>query len=352
VLIFGKKMPDGTVNVIRKVDGDTTRLTLSDAILKQLTEGRLNFLDKTLPTFKDDAEVTRLVLQRGKEIAYDVEAEKKDNKTTWKIKLPKNQENRPADGDKVRQIIDELRSLSTDQLVVEKPDDKQLDRYGLKPAEFQVTLTIKKNDKESETRVYLFGKVTDNKEKRYAKIVAPDGRDLVFLVRPEVVKPLEEDLANLTIFDFDPKKVKQVKLTGWKKVEKRTVTLDVERKGSEIGSWEIKNKKELGDFEIDGLKVDVLLTLLAHLRAEKFVEIKKTPPPPEYELTMMDRALLIELTLEGEKLPVTLTIGKLLDTEKFKGYAGQSSTLKDDVILLSKDKFGKLVDDGLKYFSR
>jgi hypothetical protein len=87
---------------------------------------------------------------------------------------------------------------------------------------------------------------------------------------------------------------------------------------------------------------------LANLRAERFV-VRKSGPKPEQELGNKERTLLIEITLDGEKNPLTLTIGKL--DEKEKGYYAQSSTLPGDVFLVPQFLFEKRLT-GIKFFGK
>jgi len=59
--------------------------------------------------------------------------------------------------------------------------------------------------------------------------------------------------------------------------------------------------------------------------------------------------LRIAITVEGEKTPLTLTIGDL--STKDKGYYAQSSTMPGDVFLLPQERFEKVLA-GPKYFSK
>jgi hypothetical protein len=59
--------------------------------------------------------------------------------------------------------------------------------------------------------------------------------------------------------------------------------------------------------------------------------------------------LQVELTLEGEKVPLILTVGAL--DAKEKAFYAASSTLTGDVFLLPQDRFEKVVA-GAKYFSK
>jgi hypothetical protein len=342
-LEFGKKDKD-VVYVKRKAGGQEVRLAVAETLLAKVTEEKVAYLSKVLPSFSRDADVTKVVLERGNETVI-LEKEKKDDKTApiWKLSQPEHLKGRTADAVKVDRIISELRDLRTDKLVAEKAADNELERYGLKSPELKATVTVQTGDKKTEDRAYLFGKENDPKSHLYAK---QGEHDLVFFVKPEVLTPLRADLADPRIFTFTAPKVKEVKLEGWQKVLGFPVKLQVERKPPESKTWAVKEGP--AGFQLDDQKVEELVSSLATLSAEQFV-VYKTGPKPEHELGDKDRALQIELVLEGEKEPVTLTLGKL-DAAK-KGYYAQSSGLPGDVFLLPQDRFEKLLG-GVKHFAK
>src|SRR5262249_22154242 len=107
--------------------------------------------------------------------------------------------------------------------------------------------------------------------------------------------------------------------------------IDLERRGS--NNWASKTVPES---KVNSSQAEQFLTNLAPIRAEKFV-VFKTGPKPEQKLTIPDGALQIELTVDGEKEPVTLTIGGA-DAEH-KNYFTTCSKAPGDVFLLPKDRF-------------
>ncbi len=376
-LIFGKKMDDESVNVLRETGGQKMRVTIAKALLDKLGQGRLAYLDKTLPSFDATADITEIVLSRGGKPVGTLVKSRKEGGIHWTLKQT-DKPDRAADGNKVSDLIRELRELTANNLVADKPDEKELtDKYGLKPAEYQAVVKIKKNDKETEEWVYDFGKENDKKEFRYARMeMKPDekkvNRERVFTVRPEVVKKLEADFADLTVTKFDPAKVRKVLLVGWKKLAGQELTLEAEREGSELGKWKLITPAK--DFPLNGDKLEELLKKLSDMKATRFLEQNlKGDAPAQYELGA-DRNLLIVLTVaedakeekkddkkeekkeekkdapkeEKEKAPatrtITLTIGKFL--EKDAGYAAQSSTLPGDVVLLPKTALPSISADG------
>lgn len=341
-LSFGKE-EKGVIYVKREIGKDVVKVGVPTTLFDQVKRGKIAYLSRKLPDLPSE-EVTKIVLNReGKVI--EIEAEKKDNKTTWKFKQPKELEGRTADSFKVNEIINELRGLRAEELVTEKASDSDLARFGLNTPQVKVTLTLRKDDKKTEERVYLFGKDTDEKDK--SKIWAKLGeKDLIFIVSSRVLLTFNTELTDARIFTFEPSKVKRLKMTGWQKALTFVVTLDLERKASDPKDWEMKEGPK--DFKVDNSRVEGILVALSNLSAVKFVAFK-TGPKPEYELGDKDRALQFELQVEGEKQPLSLTIGKLDDKEK--AYYAQSSTLPGDVFLISQDQFAKLLE-GAKYFSK
>jgi hypothetical protein len=340
-LTFGKK-DNNVVYVRREAGSDKALVAVSATLLAKADQGRLAFLDKTLPSFSENADVTGLVLQRGGQ-TYDIEKQKKDDKTpaVWKLKEPKDLAGRAANAVNVDRIVGELRGLHTDKLVSEKATPAALEEYGLKAPSFTATVKIKDKDgKKTEDWAYLFGKETPDKTGRYAK---ESKSELIFVVKPIVVETLGSELQDPTVFHFEPSKVKTIKLTGWKQAVSYTFMLELEQKSPKV--WGVKTP---ADFDLDSSQVENFTNDLAGLRATRFV-VRKGAAKPEHKLAAADRLLQVELTLEGEKAPLTLTVGAL--DAKEKGYYAQSSTLPGDVFLVAQDSFEKVLS-GPKYFSK
>src|SRR5205085_1394634 len=134
----------------------------------------------------------KIVLQRDGQIH---EADK-ESAAGWKLKQPKELDGRNANVAVVDGILRELRGLTADKLVVEKPSDADLDKYGLKTPVVRATVTLRKDDKKTtEDWVYSFGKETDDKTGLYAKV---SKSDLVFTVRPSVLATLRGELQDPT----------------------------------------------------------------------------------------------------------------------------------------------------------
>jgi hypothetical protein len=348
-LSFGKRDKLGGKDVVyvhREAGDETSVVAVPANVLDRVSQKSLAYLDRTLPTFALNGDVIKVVIERGGQ-TFEIEKEVKesaDKETkpfagpTWKIKKPADLAGRPADHFMVGSIINSLRTLRPDRLETEKASEADLDKFGLKSPKFKAVLTVQDKDKKTEDWTYLFGK--EEKGEVYAK---QGKRDTVFLVSSTVLKPLEDELLDPTVFHFDPSKVKEVKVEGWKKAQGFAVTLNVVRKDSQ--SWTVKSPP---DFDLDDAQVNAFLADLANLRAQRFL-MKKGGAKPEHELDEKTRSLLITLTVEGEKAPLTLTLGKLDPNEK--AYYAQSSSLSGDVFLLPQFIFEKRLS-GVKSFSK
>jgi hypothetical protein len=326
-LAFSKKDKD-LVYVRREVGNDVSRVAVAASLLDKVSEGKIAYLDRKLPSFASNAEPAKVVILRGRE-TVEVDREKKDDKSpaVWKIQQPKEQAGRRAEFTKVNNIVHEMRDLLADKLVTEKATNNELERFGLTAPSYKVTITLPKEDKKTEEHVYLFGKETDDKTGVYAK---QGGHDLVFVVKKNVLDGLQGDLQDPTVFSLDPAKVKGLKLIGWQDIIGSSFALDLERKSSQ--DWAVKAPP---DFKVDSRKAESLLQALQNLRAEKFIA-HKIEAKPEYKFEPKDGALEIVLTVEGEKDPYTLTVGGLSGSD---GYYAKSNKLPDDVFVVRKEPF-------------
>jgi hypothetical protein len=337
-LTFGKK-GNGLVYVRREADGETTVLAVADTLLTRVGQGQLAYRDRTLPSFSESADVAKLTLTRGND-TFVLQKEKKDDKSpsVWRFQEPKSLAGKAADAKAVDRILGELRRLRPEKLVADKPAD--LDRFGLKQPQAKAVVTVKKDDKKTEDHVYLFGKDTEGG--LYAKL---GSQDLVFIAPPrDMDAVLKGEIQDPTVFHFDANKVKGVTLAGWKNLGIGTITLELERAAGQ--GWTVKRPP---DFSLDQSQADAFVKSLSDLAAVRFVS-RNAEPKPAYQLDAKERAMLIEVTLDGEKAPLTLTVGAQ-DTKE-KGYYAASSTLPRDVFLLPQARFEAMLTQGPKYFSK
>jgi hypothetical protein len=336
-LVFGKK-DNADVYVRREAGSDKMLLAVPAGLLAKVMLGPLAYRDRTLPSFADNADVTDVILeQSGQTVA--VHKEQKDDKSpaNWKFRDPKDLAGHAASPRAVAGLIESLRGMQTDRLVAENPSAKQLDGFGLTAPAIKAIVKINdKSAKKTEDWTYSFGNQTDDKAGRYARV---SKSDLVFLAGTSTLTALQSELQDPTIFHFDVQKVKALRLTGWKQ---SVSNLELEKKGA---SWVVKSPP---DFELDTQAVLDLLGELANLKAMRFV-VRQGGPKPEHKLGPTDRALQVELTLEGEKAPLILTLGAL--DAKEKAYYAQSSTLPGDFFLLPLAIFEPILS-GPKHFSK
>ncbi|MFN4258669.1 MAG: DUF4340 domain-containing protein [Gemmataceae bacterium] len=344
-LTFGKKEKE-LIYVRRQMGEQVTDVQVSQSLARSVDQDKLAFLDRQLPTFPRDADVTKIVLTRDGQ-TFELVHEKPEGTAdaTWKLTQPKDLAGRSADENKVNRIIEGLRLLNNRGYIAENPSDSDLTRFGLNPPVVQVTLTIRKNDQETEDRVYRFGKETP---KDVLDIYAMQGdRPLVFRVNNRILEDLRADLPDARLFTFAANRVQEVKIQGWQKTLGFLTSVVVQRDPASPNVWQAVQAPE--GLMIDNRKMSNFVNMLADLRAGEFV-VFKTGPKPEYQLGDKDRLLRIEMTLEGDKTSYTLTIGKL-DEEK-KGYYAECSTLPGDVFLLSQDQLQQILTDGPKYFGK
>ena len=324
-VVFGKKEKD-LVNVKREAGGDVTRALVSVSLLDKASMGKLAYLDRKIPFFSSIRDVSKIVLSRGAE-SHEINRAKEDN---WVLKLPKELAGRSVDSIKVANLLGELHNLHAEKLLVEKASAADLERYGLKTPSAKVTITEAKPDKkpaEEQTFTLLFGKETEDKSSVYAKL---GSGDTVFMVRKGVLDAVQGDLRDPTVLKFDINKVKGMKIAGWQDVIGSPFVLELERRTSQ--DWAVKSPP---NYILNGTQVENFATALANLRALRYIGVK-SGAKPEYKLDLKNGAMDIVITVDGEKAPLTLTVGGLAGTD---GYYARSSQILDEVFVLPKGVF-------------
>jgi hypothetical protein len=319
-LLFGKR-ENGVVYVRRKTADDNTVVTVPDTLFDKVNLGPLTYADRTLPTFTD--EVTKVLIDRGGAVT---ELEKEKDKPAWTFKQPMDYAGRTAQPFAVEGIVNQLQHLRAEKLIAEKVSPELLDQYGLKTPSVKVTLVAMKGDKPEE-HVYLFGK--DVEDGVYAKL---GDRDLIFQVKKSVLTQLSNELRDLTVFSFDKNKVKALKVTGWHDFAGSPYILDLERKSAT--EW---TAKAPAGFSLDPAKAEEFLTSLSLLRAQQFLNAKTGPQPEKMEVK--DGAMVVEITVEGEKDPLTLTLGG--EAPDKQNYFARSNKVPNEAFLVAKAPFEK-----------
>jgi hypothetical protein len=301
-LIFGKReRGKGLVYVRREsLDEDKKKVTVTaavpDSLLDKVTAGPLAYLDRSIPGFLGTA--TKLTLDRnGQTYVLDKAKDKPD----WKLAQPKNWAGLPANQNMVNAIVNELRSLRAEKLIAEKASAEQVQQYGLKAPRLKATVTALGADNKPEEHTYLFGDEFKDAKGNVTGVYAKQEKgDLIFTVSKADVDVLQGELRDPVVFHFDPAKVNRLKVEGWRSVVGSTLVRELEKKD---GTWKVTK----GDITPDQEKVDEFVRTLSQLRAVRFLDPKGEPKPQKMELK--DDALQVEVTVEGDKTPYTLTVG-------------------------------------------
>jgi hypothetical protein len=342
-LTIGKQEKDrGLVYVLREVSGEKepTLLLVKDkeagkeGLVDRVTPGPLAYLDRKVPVWStaEGTHIKELTLTRnGEKIA--LKSEKSGEVNVWKFETPKDLQGRQADTYAVNDILFAVQRLSPLRVAAEKSSDKQLESFGLKPAQFEVAVTIAPKDGKEEKYVYSFGKETPDKSGVFAK---SDRGDFVYVVPPAILTTVQAELQDKTLFTFDVDKVRGLKLTGWKSLLGTPQTLDLERISK--SSWKAKSPP---GFEVEASVAEAFLHTLAGLRTIKFL---KGAPKPEYGLDAKSNPdlLTIEINVEGEKAPLTLTVGKPDSADK--AFYAAAGNVKDQVLVLPEDAFKRVLE--------
>ncbi len=325
-LAFGKKDKD-VVYVRRDVGKETVRVAVPAALLTTAGQERVAYLDRKLPSFGWNSEVSRFTLTAGGH-TYEVERVKDPKaKTEWQFKQPRELAGKPAETSRVDALLSKLRDLQADKLIAEKAAPKELAAYGLEHPAAQATVTVDKSGKKPEQHVYLFGKESDDRTGIYAK---QGERDLVFTVPKNSLEALENSLRDTTLYSFDPAKVKSLKLAGWQDIVGKPFILDLDRKAA--NNWVAKNP---ADFQVDSAKVEGFVAGLPKVRIVRFADAA-AGLKSVYKFEPRDGGLDIVLTIDGQKEPYALTIG---GQAGFDGYYARSNKHPGDVFVLPRAAF-------------
>jgi hypothetical protein len=374
-LTFGEKVTvaggEELVAVKREVEGEgTTLLEVPLLVLDRVKEGPLFFADKKLPQFNPRllgaTGVSRLKLERdGKE--YDVvrsrrfalalglyvfwrggqafELAGEREREPWKFEKPDDLAGRDADEAAVSAILTALNSLQADRLIAERANDAELESYGLLKSRLRATVTV--TDGATQVPyIYEFGKeLPTNTEMVYARQVFPKdkgGRDMIFAVAKLSIRPLEQDLLDLTLFRFEPTDVRTLTIKGWRNLDMGAKTVTVEQfKSSDGLRWETDL------FKVDNGRTLGLLGLLGQLRAD--VAVARNPAELNrawgLDPSVNDQITEFEITLaDGRQLKLTVGNGGSTPDGRIGYYAVTNRTGKD-VFLISQQMFRELKQD-------
>ncbi len=351
-LSFGP-LQEGKASVERKRgDEKTTTVMLVPSTLRdQVFQGPLAYLDKQMPPFNADRfdavrNVTKLALTRDGD-TYEITRENKPD-APWKIEKPSDFAGRTADRAAVEDILRDLNNLRAVKIVTDKaPEAAKLAEWGLKDPPLKAVVTLTQDGK-PKTFDFDFGKETEDKTGVYLRTSL---QDMIVVAGNNVVSALKRELQDPTVLHFDVSKVQEVKLTGWTALnrqisgEAKPMVRTFSKRAKGGTGWEVEPKDS---FKLDTSRLDGFVKSLADLKAVKFVS-HKAKPSADQELDVDKGALLIELTVSGDKEPrkLTLTVGKM---DGMIGYFAISNQLPGDIFDVRKDLFEK-VKEKPAYFS-
>jgi hypothetical protein len=347
-LSFGR-LQEKSAAVDRKRDDEkTSTVVLVPAKVRdQVFEGPLAYLDKQLPHFNANVfdpmqNVTKLMLTRDG-ATYEISHENKPD-APWKIERPLDFAGRTADKTAIQTILAALNNLRAVKIESDKsPEAAKLAEWGLDKPQLKAVVTMMQDGK-PKSFDFDFGKEASDKSGVYVRTSL---QDMVIVVAANVANDLKRELQDPTVFHFDAAKVQEVKLTGWITLQKplgintpKVLTFKRAKDG-----WESEPKDS---FKLDKTRLEDFLKNLADLKAVRFVA-HKAKPTPDQELDVDKGALLVELTVSGDKAPrkLSLTVGKL---DAAFGYFAISDQLPGDIFDVRKDLFDK-VKEKPAYFS-
>lgn len=334
VFTFGKKELDA-LYVRREIGNQIIRAAIPAIVLPLLKEPRVHYLPRVLPTFDTTAAIGIKLERPAGTIALT-----KDT-AGWRVQAPKALVGLTVDEVKVENILSALHELRAKKLIADQPGFFELIGWQLAPPQFSATITVLGKDLKPVDHVYRFGREAEKGGFIYAQ---QGERPLVFLVDPiNVLGTVKNaDPISRQVFSYVPNKITRVKLQGRLPKAKKPWELELERG---IDTWTTKVK----DFPLDPNKAHNIASLLADLKAERYISAS-SGPKPEHGLDAKDRTLQVELTVQDNKDPITLTVGKQLPNKK--GWYASASTRPKAIFVLPADGFQTLIDSGADFFKK
>jgi len=338
-LAFGKIDKD-IVYVRRTVGVVSNLLALPSSMLATASQPPTHYLDVVLPSF-DRTKLTKFSFNRG-DVRYEIERSGDADAGAWKIVKPADFGERKPANDKIEQIITDLVSLSATGVIARKATPDELARFGLKTPRLEATVMMKDVN---EPLVYQFGGEADDKQNVYFKIGGSDRVYLVNKVQLEIIQ--NGELIDSTIWRLDAAKIRGIKISGWKSLTGgMPLTLDLIRKSAT--EWSVKDQ---ADYAVDVSKAEALALSLANVQAVRFTRFKGGPTP-EDKLDVQADALVIDVTVEGEKEPWTITLGAEVKEGMTDCFATMSNKAPGAVFLVPKAPFAELRKNGRGYFQK
>src|SRR5262249_34133217 len=151
-----------------------------EAVLKQVAEGALHYLDRALPPYNEDRRqadlnVTRLELKRG-DVTYVLSREKKD-KAEWKFEKPDSLKGRTPDKGGVAAILNALNSRGGAGGEEEGRGNTNQREYTPKAPPLRAVVTVTRDKEKPKDYEYAFGNdTTKDGPDRFGRQRLPDGK--------------------------------------------------------------------------------------------------------------------------------------------------------------------------------
>ncbi len=318
-VLFGKRDEEKKL-IYAQRGGESAIFAVADeGLWEQLDRDYLAYRRKQIQNFFD-SDVAKLSIHRdGKSFVAARQKEKQGelDKETWRLTEPLEA---PADSGTISRLLFDLGRLNAKKLIAEGVTD--LEPYGLDSPKIRATVMMKaEGDKEGKEHVLLIGSEIEADGSRYAKLA--DG-DLVFTVDQTVLKNLNAELHDHTVFKFDSLKVEAITLT-WPDAKLELANKKPE--GKTAKEWSVVGNDE---FKLDTKKPQDLVNILTHLTTEQFAQYQGDFTEAQ-GLSMP--ALTIEVKLEGETASQTIRFGAA--TEDGRRYA--AATEKSGPVALLPD---------------
>jgi ribosomal protein L12E/L44/L45/RPP1/RPP2 len=292
---FGKVDDEKKLVYVRRGDDATIFGVSSEGLMDIVDRNYLAYRRKQVLSF-NQSDVAKLVIRRdGKTFGAEHKKQKEDDiQETWRLIDPVDA---PADSNTISKILGSFSRLNAKKFITEEGADLKV--YGLEEPRIRATATLKQvGDKESEQHVLLVGNESEDGG-YYAKLGADN---LIFSVDRPLIDDLNSELRDHTVLKFDSFKVDGLTLT-WADGKTLELAYKKPEEQTTIKAWSVVNDDE---FKLDTRKVTELVSQLAMLNADRFSQYDGDFTEAQ---GLLQPALLIEVTLEGESTPKTLRIG-------------------------------------------
>src|SRR5262249_9558644 len=150
-------------------------------LLDTVTQPLTAYLDLTLPSFAGE-KVVKVTFTREKVtgdkrevVKYELEKEGGDPAAPkWKFVQPPDLVSRTPDHKVIDDLVRVLKTLSATKIIARKASDSDLERYGLKPARMEATVSTKEGAEAKPAVVFDFGTESDDKQHYYARVAGSD----------------------------------------------------------------------------------------------------------------------------------------------------------------------------------